>query len=193
MSAGVRSASSFRDRITFPEAHDADAFLRRGVRVQNAIRVDVARKLLPRVEDAVYLRLVRRVMDLEQYGWVHPSDLHQLDHDPRLPRTHRCGGNRDLSGSSTVLGSKSLVRLSQWSFALYLVHELVIMIRPFLTEMSAAETFGAAILAINAAIALSGLLHEFVEKPAEKWLRSRGALWLRERQRSLGYTTQRNG
>jgi peptidoglycan/LPS O-acetylase OafA/YrhL len=82
--------------------------------------------------------------------------------------------SRDLSGSRTVLGSKSLVRLSQWSFALHLVHELVIRIRPFLTEMSAAETFGAAILAINAAITLSGLLHEFVEKPAEKWLRSRG-------------------
>ena len=57
-----------------------------------AIRADVARKLLPHVEDAVYLRLVRRVTDLEQYAWVHPSELHQLDHDPRLPRTHLCGG-----------------------------------------------------------------------------------------------------
>ena len=91
-----------------------------------------------------------------------------------------------------MLRSKSLVRLSQWSFALYLVDELVIRIRPFLTELPATETFSAAILAIDAAIALFGLLHGFIEKPAEKWLRSRGALWLRERQGSLGYTTRRN-
>ena len=70
--------------------------------------------------------------------------------------------------------------------------ELVIRIPPFLTELPATETFSAAILAIDAAIALFGLLHGFVEKPAEKWLRSRGALWLRERQGSLGYTTRRN-
>jgi peptidoglycan/LPS O-acetylase OafA/YrhL len=80
----------------------------------------------------------------------------------------------DLSGKSTMLGSKTLVRLGQWSFALYLVHELVIRLaRPFLAGMSTGETFVTAILAVAASIALSGLLHEFVEKPAERWLRSR--------------------
>lgn len=82
--------------------------------------------------------------------------------------------NGDLSGSSTVLGSKTLVRLGQWSFALYLVHELVIRLaRPFLADLSMDETFGAAVLAVLASIALSGLLHELAEKPAERWLRSR--------------------
>jgi peptidoglycan/LPS O-acetylase OafA/YrhL len=82
--------------------------------------------------------------------------------------------SRDLSGKSTVLGSKTLVRLGQWSFALYLVHELVIRLaRPLLAGMSTDETFFAALLAVVASIALSGLLHEFVEKPAERWLRSR--------------------
>ena len=82
----------------------------------------------------------------------------------------------DLSGRSNILGSKALVRLGQWSFALYLVHELVIrLVRPLVTEMPVGETFGAAFVTAVASIALSGLLHEFVEKPAEKWLRSRGA------------------
>lgn len=85
--------------------------------------------------------------------------------------------SRDLTGSSTVLSSKTLVRLGQWSFALYLVHELVIrLVRPFLAGMSTDETFVAAILTVVASIAFSGLLHESVEKPAEKWLRSRGAV-----------------
>jgi peptidoglycan/LPS O-acetylase OafA/YrhL len=84
-----------------------------------------------------------------------------------------CAG-RDLSGSSTLFGSTTLVRLGQWSFALYLIHELVIRLaRPFLSPMSASETFGGAILAAVVSLALSGLLHEFAEKPAEKWLRSR--------------------
>ncbi|MBT2521280.1 acyltransferase [Arthrobacter sp. ISL-28] len=84
--------------------------------------------------------------------------------------------SRDLSASSTVFGSKALVRLGQWSFALYLVHELVIRLaRPFLADIPIDGTFGVAVLAVVSSIGLSGVLHEFVEKPAEKWLRSRGA------------------
>ena len=63
---------------------------------------------------------------------------------------------------------------------------------PAFPDWAGRRDLRAAILAIDAGIALSGLLHEFVEKPAEKWLRPRGALWLCERQRSLGYTTQIN-
>jgi peptidoglycan/LPS O-acetylase OafA/YrhL len=39
--------------------------------------------------------------------------------------------------------------------------------------MSVGETVAAAVVAVGASIALSGLLHEFAEKPAERWLRSR--------------------
>jgi peptidoglycan/LPS O-acetylase OafA/YrhL len=82
--------------------------------------------------------------------------------------------SRDISGKKSALSSKNLVRLGQWSFALYLVHELVIrLIRPFLAAMSVGETVAAAVVAVGASIALSGLLHEFAEKPAERWLRSR--------------------
>lgn len=79
----------------------------------------------------------------------------------------------DLSGTSTLLGCKTVVRLGQWSFALYLVHELVIrLVRPFLAGTTIYGTVGAAVFAVVASIVFSGLLHEFVEKPAERRLRS---------------------
>lgn len=82
--------------------------------------------------------------------------------------------SRDLSGSSGRFASRALVRLGQWSFALYLVHELVLrVVRPLVTERPLGDAVMAAVIVIFASIALSGLLHEFVEKPAEKWLRSR--------------------
>ncbi|MDI3207707.1 acyltransferase [Pseudarthrobacter sp. AL07] len=81
--------------------------------------------------------------------------------------------SRDLSGSSGRLASSALVRLGQWSFALYLVHELVLrVVRPLIGEQPVGDALMAAVIVIFASIALSGLLHEFVEKPAEKWLRS---------------------
>jgi peptidoglycan/LPS O-acetylase OafA/YrhL len=82
--------------------------------------------------------------------------------------------SRDISGNGTPLGSKIAVRLGHCSFALYLVHELVIRLaRPFLAEMSIEQTLGAAILVVVVSIVLSGLFHEVIEKPAERWLRSR--------------------
>lgn len=86
-----------------------------------------------------------------------------------------CAG-RDLIGYRTILGTKPLVRLGQWSYALYLVHELVLrLVRPLIAEGSATmgDAMTAGVTVVVASIALSGLLHEFVEKPAEKWLRSR--------------------
>ncbi|RAX47007.1 acyltransferase [Arthrobacter sp. AQ5-06] len=81
---------------------------------------------------------------------------------------------RDLSGTSGGPASRALARLGQWSFALYLVHELVLrLVRPLIGERPVEDAWTAAAILIVASIALSGLLHEFVEKPAEKWLRSR--------------------
>lgn len=80
----------------------------------------------------------------------------------------------DLAGRTTVLTSRGLVRLGQWSYALYLVHELVIrVVRPFVLTASVAATIGIAALVGLASILLSGILHELVEKPSESWLRRR--------------------
>ncbi len=83
--------------------------------------------------------------------------------------------SRDLSGSGGIMASRTLVRLGQWSFGLYIVHELVIKLaKPFLNDLPPGDAFAVAVLVVAVSITLSGLLHEFIEKPAEWWLRSRG-------------------
>ncbi|WP_285249445.1 acyltransferase [Pseudarthrobacter sp. fls2-241-R2A-168] len=78
----------------------------------------------------------------------------------------------DLSGKTGLLRSSVLVRLGQWSYALYLVHELVIRVaRQYSASLSMGEGFVLAALVVLMSVSLSGLLHEFVEKPAERWLR----------------------
>lgn len=80
----------------------------------------------------------------------------------------------DLARRTTVLTSRALVRLGQWSYALYLVHELVIKVaRPFVLTMSVAASIGMAALVGLVSILLSGILHEVVERPCERWLRRR--------------------
>jgi peptidoglycan/LPS O-acetylase OafA/YrhL len=79
----------------------------------------------------------------------------------------------DLNGSNAILGSPSMVRLGQWSFALYLIHELVIRCtRPLVLELDLGGALGASAVVIGIALALSGVLHEFVERPVEKLLRA---------------------
>lgn len=79
----------------------------------------------------------------------------------------------DLLGRSSVLSDARIVRLGQWSFALYLAHELVIRLaRPFINEMAFGAAVAASVFVVVAAVAVSGTLHEFVEKPLERRLRS---------------------
>ena len=83
--------------------------------------------------------------------------------------------NKDLSGQNGALSSRTLVRLGRWSFALYLVHELVIRVaKPLIDGLGLAWAAAAAVLVVGVSVALSGVLHEFVERPVEKWLRSWG-------------------
>lgn len=79
----------------------------------------------------------------------------------------------DLSGTTRLLGSPALIRLGQWSFALYLVHELVLRFaKPYANAPGLTILLAGAV--VLASVILSGLLHEFVEKPAERWLRQSG-------------------
>ncbi|WP_237393878.1 acyltransferase family protein [Pseudarthrobacter sp. ATCC 49987] len=79
----------------------------------------------------------------------------------------------DLKDKASSLSSHTIVRLGQWSFALYLVHELVIrMVRPLVDGSPIGTVFIASALVIAASVLLSGALHELVERPAERWLRA---------------------
>ena len=89
----------------------------------------------------------------------------------------------DLNNKASSLSSNTIVRLGQWSFALYLVHELVIrLVRPLVDGSPTGSVFMAAALVLTASVVLSGALHEFVERPAERWLRA----WGTTRRPSIG-------
>jgi len=78
----------------------------------------------------------------------------------------------DLKGKGGVIRSDVLIRLGGWSFALYLIHELVMRaFRQYVADASTGQAFVIAIIVVLTSIAAAGLLHEFVEKPASRALR----------------------
>lgn len=77
--------------------------------------------------------------------------------------------HRDLGGSSGWLTTKVMVRLGQWSFALYMVHELILRIlHPVLVNHVWLIT-----PAMIAVVAASGVAYECFERPVERRLRGR--------------------
>ena len=83
----------------------------------------------------------------------------------------------DRSGDTPrLLGSRALVRLGEWSYAFDLLHELVL--RGFidglgLDDLAPAGRAVAALVLLGVAVAASGLLVTFVEKPGQARLRAR--------------------
>jgi peptidoglycan/LPS O-acetylase OafA/YrhL len=80
---------------------------------------------------------------------------------------------RDVEGRRSVLRSRPLVTLGEWSYAFYLVHATVVYAA--LTVLGPRPTGWANLwwhpVLLLAALAVAGALHLLVEKPAEKWLR----------------------
>ncbi|WMX46447.1 acyltransferase [Streptomyces roseicoloratus] len=81
---------------------------------------------------------------------------------------------RDVQGRRSILRSRLLVKLGEWSFAYYLCHVVVLKVVAKLgygpTTGLAANTMALAVAAV-AALVVAALLHETVEKPAERRLR----------------------
>jgi peptidoglycan/LPS O-acetylase OafA/YrhL len=81
---------------------------------------------------------------------------------------------RDAQGRSTWFMHRALVRLGEWSFAFYLVHELVIRVARENADIGglapAAGILVAGVL-LGIAVAASGALHRVVERPLERRLR----------------------
>lgn len=76
---------------------------------------------------------------------------------------------RDMDGGEGALTHPLLVRLGAWSFALYMVHELVLRVaRPVMLDH-----LWTVPLAIVVSVLLSGLLFEWFERPVERRLRGR--------------------
>ncbi|MCW2573011.1 MAG: putative O-acyltransferase [Frankiales bacterium] len=75
---------------------------------------------------------------------------------------------RTIQGRRQALASPLAVRLGSWSFALYLVHVLVMDAVRDAGFLSARAGYAACVFALGAA----GLLFSWVERPTERWLRA---------------------
>ena len=80
----------------------------------------------------------------------------------------------DLAGAVGPLGRRTMVRLGEWSFALYLVHFPVMQLAHEVVEVAGASlvtTVLVAAMAVAGSIAAAGVLYERVERPLERRLR----------------------
>jgi peptidoglycan/LPS O-acetylase OafA/YrhL len=82
--------------------------------------------------------------------------------------------SKEMAGSAPAyLSARPLILLGRWSFALYLVHELLLRILLGVVHfpLSVGATLAVAVGVVFSAIALSGLLHHIFEQPVERRLR----------------------
>lgn len=86
---------------------------------------------------------------------------------PAVALTLVAFARRDLNGDEGWLSNPALVRLGRWSFALYMVHELVLRVaRPLMLDRP-----WTVVIFVACAIALSGAVYRLLEEPAEKRMR----------------------
>lgn len=82
------------------------------------------------------------------------------------------GAAGDLRGDAGFVRSDLVVRLGQWSFALYLVHEIVLKAAaPIVGDAPPAIAYTAVAIVVVISVAASGILYEWFERPIEKKLR----------------------
>lgn len=106
-----------------------------------------------------------------------PLSLLDLMYLPFTVMLIACAASSDLRGDRSIFRNVYLVRLGEWSFALYLIQAIVITLAVRLVPVSGLSWEGLvlAIGVILLSIALSGALFQWFEKPAEKALRLRFA------------------
>ncbi|WP_231738391.1 acyltransferase [Kocuria rosea] len=86
----------------------------------------------------------------------------------------------DINNDGGFLRSSVLVRLGQWSFALYLIHELILKTAGlWVDSLNPGMGAFAALVVVAVAVGASGVLYEWFERPVEsrlrKWGNSRAA------------------
>ncbi|MEV5674814.1 acyltransferase [Streptomyces sp. NPDC052179] len=108
--------------------------------------------------------------------WYSPYAASQLLSAPLFAALICAAARADKEGSRTGLGGPWSIRLGHWSFAWYLVHEIVIRLIVHIHGRPAPgwDTVWIWLLAIGVSLALAGLCYEYVERPTEHLLRRLG-------------------
>ena len=95
---------------------------------------------------------------------------------PSLALLVLAGASADLGGTARLLRRRLPVLLGTWSFALYLVHDVLSFLvseHGWLSADGQPGGVGDLLAFIACAIALAALAHYAIERPAERWLRAR--------------------
>lgn len=107
--------------------------------------------------------------------WYSPYSASQWLSAPIFAALICAAARADLEGRRTGLGGKWMIRLGHWSFAWYLLHEIVIRaaLHHWGQPAPGADTlvFWAGVLLVSQAAA--GAAYQWLEHPAERWLRGR--------------------
>ncbi|TLQ43112.1 acyltransferase family protein [Streptomyces marianii] len=108
--------------------------------------------------------------------WYSPYQASQLLSTPLFALLVAAAAHADLSGRTTGLGGQWAIRLGHWSFAWYLIHEIVIRVwvarhgRP----EGASDTAVVWLVVIAVSLTLSACAYRWVEHPLERRLRGSG-------------------
>ncbi|MFE2582035.1 acyltransferase family protein [Streptomyces sp. NPDC059378] len=106
--------------------------------------------------------------------WYSPYTASQWLSAPVFAALICSAARADLEGRRTGLGGPWMIRLGHWSFAWYLLHEIVIRSAVFLwgkpAPGQATLVFWAGVLTVS--LGAAGLAYQWVEHPAERRLRS---------------------
>ncbi|MFG3503877.1 acyltransferase family protein [Streptomyces sp. NPDC047821] len=102
--------------------------------------------------------------------WYSPYTASQLLATPLFALLVAAAARADLDGRPTGLSGAWAVRLGHWSYAWYLIHEIVIRLLVGRTG----DTVTLWLLALAVSLALSAAAYHWLEHPLERWLRRAG-------------------
>jgi peptidoglycan/LPS O-acetylase OafA/YrhL len=107
---------------------------------------------------------------LENYEWAT-----NLAMTPVFGLVIVAAASRNADGEQGFLDTRLMVKLGQWSFALYMVHALVLWAaEPAILKVHGALRPGVATAAVVLAVFVAGAVYEWYERPIEKRIRSWG-------------------
>lgn len=92
------------------------------------------------------------------------------------------GASSDMAGRTRLMGNWLLIKLGEWSFALYLVHALLAWYTSRQDWLPRYGGVGYLLVFIALSTAVAAVPHYVLEKPADRWLRARTPRFLRPRE-----------